>query len=222
MITNVLNGKQYIGQTSQPLEKRIAQHANKIGQVQHKSLIHMAMQKYGKANFKIEVLEHDLNRHEANLSEMFWIWKFKSIAPCGYNIKSGGSQTSMSNATKKKLSVIAIKRFQDPEKRRQASKAAFERMQRKGAVTSKMLLALKNGREKGMEQRQQNPCKYYRGSNNSNALLKEEQVISIRKEYAAGKISQEALGKKYGVPQVTISAIVRGKNWKHLPLIPYE
>lgn len=46
--------------------------------------------------------------------------------------------------------------------------------------------------------------------------LLNEQVISIRSEYATGLISQRALARKYNVAQSTIGAIVRGETWDHI------
>lgn len=44
--------------------------------------------------------------------------------------------------------------------------------------------------------------------------LKLKDVRKIRKLYAKGGISQESLGKQFGVSQVMIGNIVRGENWK--------
>ena len=48
------------------------------------------------------------------------------------------------------------------------------------------------------------------------AKLTEEQVRAIRAEYAAGGITQPALGAKYGVSGSTIGDIVRRETWGHL------
>jgi DNA-binding XRE family transcriptional regulator/predicted GIY-YIG superfamily endonuclease len=52
-----------------------------------------------------------------------------------------------------------------------------------------------------------------RGELNTQAILTEDLVISIRETYAIGNITQEELAKKYGVSRENISAIVRGKSW---------
>lgn len=54
------------------------------------------------------------------------------------------------------------------------------------------------------------------GENSHRAKLTEKQAISAIKEYKKGNTSFIKLGKKYGVSEATIRAIVRGKNWKHL------
>jgi hypothetical protein len=54
------------------------------------------------------------------------------------------------------------------------------------------------------------------GERQGSAKLKEADVLAIRAQYAAGGVSQEALGRKYGVTQTMISRIVRNVGWKHL------
>ena len=56
VITNDINGKQYVGQSINP-EKRFLQHKNLAGK-DHYSLLHNAMQKYGTEHFSLKILEH--------------------------------------------------------------------------------------------------------------------------------------------------------------------
>lgn len=52
------------------------------------------------------------------------------------------------------------------------------------------------------------------GENGTNNKLTWAQVQEIRSRYAAGGVLQRELGAEFGVTQVQISAIVRGKQWK--------
>lgn len=56
----------------------------------------------------------------------------------------------------------------------------------------------------------------YKGVANPNVKLTDELVLEIRMRYATGRISQEALGKEYGVHQTMISNIVRKDFWTHI------
>ncbi len=58
--------------------------------------------------------------------------------------------------------------------------------------------------------------RYTRGEDQPRSKLTDEQVASIRSEYAAGGITQKQLGTKYGVIQITISRIIRREIWKHI------
>jgi transcriptional regulator NrdR family protein len=54
-----------------------------------------------------------------------------------------------------------------------------------------------------------------RGSKNHNAVLTENNVRDMRKEYSDGS-SYAAIAGKYGVGQSTVSRIVRRMNWTHV------
>lgn len=51
-ITNLINGKIYVGQTKRTLKARIYQHIHRS-----ESAISLAIQKYGWENFKAEIIE---------------------------------------------------------------------------------------------------------------------------------------------------------------------
>lgn len=54
------------------------------------------------------------------------------------------------------------------------------------------------------------------GEKNFSAKITEKDVLEIRALYAKGGITQEALGKKFGLSQYPISRIVRRVGWKHV------
>lgn len=53
-----------------------------------------------------------------------------------------------------------------------------------------------------------------RGSQNSNVLLTEDEVLEIRALH--GKMTQQQIADKFAVNVMTISHIVLRKNWKHI------
>ena len=54
------------------------------------------------------------------------------------------------------------------------------------------------------------------GAKSHLAKLKSDDVLSIRKLYAAGGISQSQLGKMFGVQQSTIFKLVHNQRWGHI------
>ena len=84
-ITNLLNGKIYVGQTKKTLDKRFKEHSKA------KTVIGAAIRKYGAENFKIEVIEFCQNFLELNEREIFWIEKLNCKVPNGYNVADGGA-----------------------------------------------------------------------------------------------------------------------------------
>jgi group I intron endonuclease len=82
LVTNTLNGKQYVGQTI------VA--GNRVG---HGKLITKAYNKYGKDQFTYEpVCKGIENRNTLNFMEKFWIKVMDCRIPNGYNIEHGGSK----------------------------------------------------------------------------------------------------------------------------------
>lgn len=98
-ITNLLNGKVYVGQTIQKLNRRMNQHKHSGDD----KGIDKAIQKYGWKNFKVEVIE-EVPREMLNEREQFWIAHYDCMVPNGYNLTSGGnSDFTVSEETKEKL-----------------------------------------------------------------------------------------------------------------------
>lgn len=101
-ITNKSNGKIYIGQTVRKLDKRIHEHKNAI-KYNRKSAISNAINKYGIENFSIETLDIAKNYEELNKKEIFYINKYNSAYPHGYNLRKGGDNTGFTEFTINKL-----------------------------------------------------------------------------------------------------------------------
>lgn len=81
LVTNGLNGKQYVGQT--------IVEGNCVG---HGKLVTKAYAKYGKTNFTYEPIHTNIeDRNTLNFMETFWIKTHNSQVPNGYNIENGGS-----------------------------------------------------------------------------------------------------------------------------------
>jgi hypothetical protein len=55
-----------------------------------------------------------------------------------------------------------------------------------------------------------------KGTHSGTAKLTEEQVLEIRRRYAAGGVTQRSLGRDYGVDYSLIYKIVRRKRWAYL------
>lgn len=88
-ITNKINGKSYIGQTIQSVKERFYQHcATKCSQAVLNMAIHKVINKYGKSNFTIEVIE-EVESANLNDREKYWI-KYYDSYNNGYNSTEGG------------------------------------------------------------------------------------------------------------------------------------
>ena len=88
-ITNLVNNKKYIGKTLDSIEKRYKQHwKDSVKTTNEKRPLYSAFKKYGKENFKIELVEKCdykvLSEHE-----IYWI-KYYDTYNKGYNATLGG------------------------------------------------------------------------------------------------------------------------------------
>lgn len=83
--TNLINGKQYVGQTVRNKVK------NYYGSGK---IIKQSIKKYSIKNFKRETLECCNNRFELNKREKYWIKKLNTRVPNGYNLTEGGEGMS--------------------------------------------------------------------------------------------------------------------------------
>lgn len=110
-VTNTVNQKCYIGQTTKPLALRWPLHTYKTSYCRYLSY---AIKKYGKANFTIEELVTCSDREALDYMEIFFIKYFNSMVPNGYNLRDGGSHGKMSEESKKLCSVAQRKNWEAP------------------------------------------------------------------------------------------------------------
>lgn len=99
-LTNNVNGKIYIGQTTQKLSARLYQHFN-LNDKDYCRHFKRAIKKYGREGFKVEVVEKLTTIEELNSREEYWISFYNSTnRQLGYNIKLGGCNRRHCNETK--------------------------------------------------------------------------------------------------------------------------
>ncbi len=126
-ITNQLNNKIYIGQTTQSLSDRWIQHKAKakkkdFSTTKHEYGLYNAINVYGEDSFKIELLE-ECASSESDAREMYYIEKYNSFMPNGYNLAKGGKGIKGYRFTEEGLKKLseAQKRIWDnrtPEERK--------------------------------------------------------------------------------------------------------
>lgn len=91
IITNLVNGKQYVGLTTKTIKKRLARHiydAKREDRNKGSMLLLKAIRKYGKENFVIDLVSDKFTSiQELKQGETDAIKKFNTLAPNGYNLK---------------------------------------------------------------------------------------------------------------------------------------
>ena len=97
LITNKVNGKGYIGQTNRTVPFRFQQHQYRSSQAKYTQPIYNAFKKYGIEVFSVEEVCKLESATKDNLAELlnkneeFYITKYNSKVPNGYNVLDGGN-----------------------------------------------------------------------------------------------------------------------------------
>lgn len=142
-ITNIKNAKVYIGRTVRTIEKRFYEHCYYAYKESGKDnfLIYKAIRKYGKENFKVELLCDCFSLKELERKEIFFVKKYKANnRKYGYNSTKGGKGLfKCSKEVRKKISesnkgrIVSIetrKKISESEKGKIVSLETRKRMSR--------------------------------------------------------------------------------------------
>lgn len=122
LITNLVNGKLYVGQTIRSIEERWKNHTDDI-------VVDRAIKKYGVKNFKIEQILSCSSQKELDFWENFLIKLLDTKNPnIGYNIKDGGASGAHSEETKKLISESSRLMWKDPNKKAEISRSISKKL----------------------------------------------------------------------------------------------
>lgn len=116
-ITNKINGKFYIGQTTLSATERFNKHWNEANcKNRPNNYFHNALLLYGKDNFTVEVIDNASSREELNEKEDYWIKKLNARDKnIGYNLQAGGKSGEKGEETKNKIREKKKENWKDPE-----------------------------------------------------------------------------------------------------------
>ena len=100
-ITNLINGKQYVGLSTKLVEESVNYYGSG-------NVIKSSVKKYGKENFKKEILEKTDSINNLKELEIYWISKMNTKHPNGYNLTDGGD--GILNPTKETINKMRFKK----------------------------------------------------------------------------------------------------------------
>ena len=224
LIRNGINGKGYVGQTTQKPRERFVRHCSTGN-----TPLCYAIRKYGRENFTVEVLASCDSREEMNRLEALNIAARATMVPQGYNVLPDGGAIAGSSVPREVVErrvakLRGIKR--SPEFSAKLSAALRGRKitwgnkiaeaNRGRAMSDTQAAALAAGRAAPKSDG------YARAENNGNARLDWAQVRAIRKAHADEDVSQDELARRFGVKQTAISRIVRRITWTDDPILRPE
>jgi group I intron endonuclease len=113
-ITNTINDKIYVGQTTRTAAIRWKEHQKNIQALKHRLPLYKALDKYGVDNFVVEVLEI-CEDNQLNEKEVYWIKKLESFGEKGYNCTVGGQGNTIKYDISLDIEIIA-ERYQQGER----------------------------------------------------------------------------------------------------------
>jgi len=203
-ITNRINGKIYIGQTN---NIRYRWNRHRYESKHPKYAIHLAMQKYGIDNFKIDIIAICESLADANLTEIFLI-KYNNTQnkKIGYNIEVGGNRSPMSVETKQKISQSLIGHARPDISIANTNRIVSEETKQK--------ISIANIGKIHTEETKQKISKSHTGIKTGPLSIEHKQKLSKagkgkkRSDIARKNISNAKLGDKNPATRY------RGKNWK--------
>lgn len=191
VITNLINGKQYVGVTTNPVKRR-CKHYSGWGS----KIVGYALRKYGKENLQFLVCFHGRERIIKDMEQNL-ITALKTKVPNGYNLTGGGDGKVghfPSEETRKKISEACKGRGMSIETRKKISEThkgmsySIE-ARKKMSETSKGIWHSIETREKMSEARK--GSKHYRA----------KKVFAGGVEYGCVKDAAEATGINYSTLQ---------------------
>lgn len=213
-ITNMVNGKSYIGQ-SRDIERRWREHKNS----KDDATIHRAFRKYGIANFTFEVLE-ECSAEELDQKEIEYIAKYNSYKK-GYNSTLGG-QKNFVGPTGEKHSQAKLLQYEVNKiyEMLQSGQTVSEVTKLFPQISKSTISMINQGhiwKKEGYTYPLSNQTVGSIGSKNPRALVDEETVMEMRTYYVSHSF-QETKDKYQYLKPSTVRAIVYGESWKNLPV----
>ena len=126
-ITNKITKLSYIGQTILDLEDRWRRHCSQRSNCRY---LKLAINKYGIESFEFKLVcicfDNDLNKYEC-----FYMNKYNTLVPNGYNLREGGNNGRHNDETKRKISEALKNRTDIVRSKSQLGKPHTEEVKRK-------------------------------------------------------------------------------------------
>lgn len=221
--TNKTNGKKYIGQTLNPEHRKQQHKSNAFNEKspEYNSIIHRAFRKYGYDNFQYSILSQDIDNLELlNTLQQYYIKKYNTIQPYGYNILQGGSNASKpkDQEYKKKLiwgqaklteeQVIELRKaYQNHQSPTDIYNAKYaERLHYNS------FLNIWIGKRYGLIMPEVFEDK------GRHTKLTEDLVREIKIKRRDTNLSYEKLAKEFNVSKGTIADIIKERTWKQVQI----
>jgi len=230
-VTNIINGKMYIGKTTLGLQKRKERHFKSVksGSVLH---FHRALRKYGFDKFVWEKICNCNSKKDLSKKEIEFIKKYDTYDGDGYNMTPGGDGVGCkhSEETKRKISLSKMgdknpmygvghteeTKQQMSIDRRGVGNSFYGNAHSKDSKRKMRNSHLGVPRSPHSDKTKSKMSLKSKGTNNSQNKLSESEVKDIRELLVAGNLYSREIAVLFGVSKSTIDKIKHNRTWKWL------
>jgi group I intron endonuclease len=224
-IENDINDKLYIGLTTKSLNKRWKLHVA-FAKRNKDTPLYIDIRKYGVDNFRIVALFECDNVQETGKMERFYIRKFNTIYPNGYNITAGGERNQFDGNPRSKLNIDDVKKIRDIySKKTMSCRQCYENYQDKISFSAfQKIWEGTTWKDISFEVYTEENRKFH--NDNWHSLLGERngngnsdgQILSARLFYVQNTLKATYIkyGDKYSSIDSFRSALIYG--YKHIPI----
>lgn len=206
-ITNLINGKMYVGQTNNP-KKRERQHFSlspSILEENNGKILYNAMLKYGIQNFSFEIIENECEDY--NEREKYWIKKLNTLIPNGYNMTEGGDTPPVFQGEKHPMATHNLNEINKIKKLLINTSLTFSEIAEETNYSESSIRRINSG----LLWYDENTVYPIRIENT--ASFKKERMENIVYDLLNSSLTQKDIAKKYNVSRTTITAINNGQNF---------
>lgn len=208
-ITNLVNNKIYIGYTSRNLKRRFYEHCWSASQDKDKNILHKAINKYGKNNFKIEeVLSFNENEKNWEELERYYINYFNAYVPNGYNVAEGGNKPPVKRGDSNNKTIFPDREMPILLNLLKDTSISYEKISEITGLSICQLYNINMGKSRKQEGIIYPIRKF---------SIYEERALKIIEILANDKtISNEEISKKFKINKNSVASINSGKLFNYL------
>lgn len=206
-ITNLVNGKIYIGQTNNP-KRREREHFSltpSILEDNEGKILYNALLKYGPQNFSFEIIEDKCENY--NEKEKFWIKTLNTLIPFGYNMTEGGEAPPVFHGDQHPMATHFLSEVNEIRNLLANTKLSISEIAKQTNYSDSSIRRINSG----LLWYDENIIYPIRIENT--ALFKKERMENIIYDLLNSHLTQKEIATKYNVSRTTITAINRGQNF---------
>ena len=206
-ITNLINGKIYIGQTNNP-KRREREHfslASSILEDNDGKILYNALLKYGPQNFSFEIIEDKCEDY--NEKEKFWIKTLNTLIPFGYNMTEGGEAPPVFHGEQHPMATHFLNEVNEIRDLLANTKLSISEIAKQTNYSISSIHRINSG----LLWYDENIIYPIRIENT--ALFKKERMENIIYDLLNSHLTQKEIATKYNVSRTTVTAINRGQNF---------